>query len=157
MDRAVDRLRASLVEPATRDFNYNLFQGKEATSGRVLSAVRTLPMMAKRRLVVIRDVDEMKADELNGLIPYLTKPCPESCLVLVAEKVDQRLKFFAQFKKHGETIKLEPLYDRQLPGFVRDEGRARVRFAAGVAELIADEVGSGLASWPTRSSGWRST
>ena len=138
-------LRGKVLDPRTRDFNYDLYQGKEATAGKIVQAAKTLPMMAKRRLVLVRDADEMKADELAGLIPYVQKPCAETCLVLVGEKADMRLKFFTPFKKTGVLVKLEPLYDRQLPGFVRDEARLRgVTFDAGAAELLADEVGAEL-------------
>jgi DNA polymerase-3 subunit delta len=145
VDRAVEILRGKVLDPRTKDFNYDLFQGKEATAGKVVQAARTLPMMAKRRLVLVRDADEMKADELSGLITYVQKPCAETCLVFVAEKADQRLKFFSAFKKLGILIKLDPLYENKLPGFVREEARARgVKFEAGAAELLCDEVGAEL-------------
>jgi DNA polymerase-3 subunit delta len=145
VDRAVEILRAKVLDPRTRDFNYDAFQGKEATASKIVQAARTLPMMAKRRLVLVRDADEMKADELSALIPYVSKPSAETCLVLVGEKADARLKFFGAFKKHGVMIKLEPLYENKLPGFVRDEARVRgVKFEAGAAELLCDEVGNEL-------------
>ncbi len=145
VDRAVDLLRERVLDPRTRDFNYEVFYGKEAGASRIVQAARTLPMMAKRRLVLVRDVDEMKADELAALIPYVQSPCAETCLVLVAEKVDARLKLFTAWKKTGQTLKLDPLYERQLPGFVREEARARgVKFEAGAAELLCDEVGAEL-------------
>lgn len=145
VDRAVELLRARVLDPRTRDFNYELYYGKEAGAARIVQAARTLPMMAKRRLVLVRDVDEMKADELAGLIGYVGDPAPESCLVLVGEKIDQRLKFFAAFKKHGTLVKLDPLYERQLPDFVRGEARARgVTLAADAVQLVVDEIGAEL-------------
>lgn len=145
VDRAVDLIRARTLDPATRDFNYDLFQGKEATAARIVQSARTLPMMARRRLILVRDADEMKADELSQLIPYVERPCAETCLLMTGEKVDQRLKFFTAFKKHGVLVKLDPLYERQLPGFVRDEARRRgVTFGPGAAELLCDEVGAEL-------------
>src|SRR5262245_16373343 len=91
VDQAVEILRQRVLEPALRDFNYELFHGKEVSAARIMQAARTLPMMAKRRLVLIREADEMKADELSGLIPYLARPSAETCLVFVGEKIDQRL------------------------------------------------------------------
>lgn len=145
IDRAVDILRARVLDPRTRDFNYELYYGKEAGAGRIVQAARTLPMMAKRRLVLVRDADEMKADELAGLIPYVGDPAPETCLVFVGEKIDQRMKFFAAFKKHGALVKLDPLYERQLPDFVRGEARARgVTIAPDAVQLVVDEIGAEL-------------
>jgi DNA polymerase-3 subunit delta len=145
VDRAVDLLRARVLDPRTKDFNYELFYGKEAGAARIAQAARTLPMMAKRRLVLVRDADEMKADELGGLSSYVSDPAPETCLVFVAEKADQRLKFFTAFKKHGVLIKLDPLYERQLPDFVRGEAKARgVTLAPDAITMIVDEIGAEL-------------
>src|SRR3954468_22835979 len=145
LDRAVDLLRARVLDPRTRDFNYELFYGKEAGASRIAQAARTLPMMAKRRLILVRDADEMKADELSGLSSYVADPAPETCLVFVAEKADQRLKFFSAFKKHGVLIKLDPLYERQLPDFVRGEAKARgVALAPDAITMIVDEIGAEL-------------
>jgi DNA polymerase-3 subunit delta len=145
VDRAVDILRARVLDPRTRDFNYELFYGKEAGAARIVQAARTLPMMAKRRLILVRDADEMKADELAGLIPYVQDPAPETCLVFVGEKVDARLKFFTAFKKSGTLVKLDPLYERQLPDFVRGEARARgVVIDPAALQMIVDEIGADL-------------
>ena len=147
VDRGVEILRNRVLDPRTRDFNYEMLHGKEATSARILSAARTLPMMAKRRLVLIRDIDEMKADELAGLSAYVAKPAIETCLVMTAEKVDARLKFFAALKKAPAAVmlKLDALYERQLPAFIQEEARERgVRFEPGAAQLLCDEIGADL-------------
>jgi DNA polymerase-3 subunit delta len=145
LDRAVDLLRARVLDPRTKDFNYELFYGKEAGAARIVQAARTLPMMAKRRLILVRDADEMKSDELAGLIAYVTDPAPETCLVFVGEKIDQRMKFFTAFKKSGALIKLDPLYERQLPDFVRGEAKARgVAIAPDAVTMIVDEIGAEL-------------
>lgn len=145
VDRAVDLVRARVLDPRTRDFNYELFYGKEAGASKIVQAARTLPMMAKRRLILVRDADEMKADELAGLIPYVNDPAPETCLVFVGEKIDARLKFFTAFKKKGVALKLDPLYERQLPDFVRGEARQRgVSIDAAAVQMIVDEIGAEL-------------
>jgi DNA polymerase-3 subunit delta len=145
IDRAVDLVRARVLDARTRDFNYELFYGKEAGAARIVQAARTLPMMARRRLVLVRDADEMKADELAQLVPYVSDPAPETCLLFVGEKIDARLKFFTAFKKSGVLIKLDPLYERQLPDFVRGEARARgVSIDLPALQLIVDEIGAEL-------------
>ncbi len=145
VDRAVAILRERALDPRTRDFNYDLLYGKEAGAQKILGASRTLPMMAKRRLVIVRDADGLDAKALEALSPYVASPVPETVLAFVAEKADMRMKFFTTFKKRGVLLKLDPLMDRQLPAFLRSEAQARgLRFEAGAAELIAEEVGADL-------------
>src|SRR5258706_15796878 len=78
VDRAVDLLRQRVLDPRTRDFNYELFHGKDGRAAAIVQAARTLPMMARRRLVLVRDLDEMKADEMAQLVPYVSAPCRET-------------------------------------------------------------------------------
>ncbi len=145
VDRAIELLKDRVCDPRTRDFNYELFQGKEATPDRIINAARTLPMMARRRLVMVRDFDAMKADEQARLIPYLEAPAPEACLILEADKLDQRTRFGQAVRKLAVSVKLEPLYERQLLGFVRTEAKQRgVRFDVGAAELLCEEIGAEL-------------
>lgn len=145
VNRAVDAVKAAVLDPRTRDFNFDLLEGKDATPARILSVARTLPMMARRRLVLVRDLDDLSADQLAGLLDYVAAPVPETCLCLVAEKPDQRTRFFLGVKKHGLVVKLEPLSDRQLPGFIKAEAkRQKVKLQPGAAERIAQEVGADL-------------
>lgn len=145
VNRALDAVKAAVLDPSTRDFNFDLIDGKDATPARILGAARTLPMMARRRLVLVRDLDELPAAELAGLLDYVASPVPETCLCLVAEKPDQRTRFFLALKKHGLVVKLDPLSDRQIPAFLKAEAtRQKVRLQPGAVERIAEEVGADL-------------
>src|SRR5436190_24319112 len=75
--RVTAALAQALVTPATRAFNHDVFEGKSASAAAVLGAARTLPMMAKRRLVVVREVEGLGTDGLGALAGYLDKPAPE--------------------------------------------------------------------------------
>lgn len=145
IDRGVEAVKTAVLEPATRDFNYDVFQAKEAAASKILASARTLPMMARRRLVLVRDADELDAAELQLFGKYAEAPVPEACVCLVGEKADLRLRFFTQLKKHGLLLKLDPLSERQLPGFVEAEARRlKVKLQPGAAARLADEIGADL-------------
>ncbi|MFO0573042.1 MAG: DNA polymerase III subunit delta [Polyangia bacterium] len=145
VNRAVEAVKSAVLDQATRDFNYDVFQAKDAPVSKILAAARTLPMMARRRLVLVRDADELDAAEMVQLGKYTEAPVPEACLCLVAEKADLRLRFFTQIKKQGLLLKLEPLSERQLPAFVESEARRlKVKLQPGAAARLADEIGADL-------------
>src|ERR1051325_11439708 len=50
------------LEPATRDFNLEQLRGGEVTAETVGSILATPPMMAERRVVVLRDPGGLKKD-----------------------------------------------------------------------------------------------
>jgi len=123
LSRALAAVRDAAVPPAARGFNYDVFEGRGGNAGRIVAAASTLPMMAERRMVVIRDLGAMAAAELANLIPYLGDPNPATVLVGVAGKVDKRLKFFATARKKRFLHQLDP--PRQIGPWIRKEAAAR--------------------------------
>lgn len=141
--RVLGALVSQVVTPATRAFNYDAFEGKSTTATTVVNAARTLPMMAKRRLVVLRDVEGLGADGMSTLASYLDSPVPESVLVLGAQKSDGRLKLFQAAKKKGFLHEL--VVPRNVASWVVDEAkRRRARMTDEAARRLADVVGADL-------------
>jgi DNA polymerase-3 subunit delta len=143
LSRGLAALRDAAVPPATRGFNYDVFEGRGASAGPIVGAAETLPMMAKLRMVVIRDLAAMAGGELAQLVPYLEKPNPSTVLVGVAAKVDKRLKFFAVAKKKRFLHQLDP--PRAIGPWIRKEAAARgARMSPRACDRMADVVGKDL-------------
>src|SRR3990170_3378159 len=106
MEEALKKVEALVVDPATRCFNYNMFQGSEAAAETVIEVAQSMPMMAKKRLVVVKDIDKFSAAELEKLGRYLKDPSPYTCLVLIAEKADMRKGFFQALKEPLSHVRL---------------------------------------------------
>ena len=83
-DARVRELVDAAVDPATRDFNLELRRGGELGAEDVDSLLSTPPMLAERRVVVLRDVDKLKKDARKQLDAYLKRPAPDVLLLLVA-------------------------------------------------------------------------
>ena len=90
VERTVAAIRDAAVPPAARGFNYDVVEGKP-TGARIVALAQTLPMMAERRMVFVRDLALMPADDSEPLISYLGKPNPSTVIVGVASKIDKRL------------------------------------------------------------------
>jgi len=145
VERAVKKLLERAVDPSFRDFNLNVFYGNECKGDEVFSAAQTLPMFAERRVVLVKKGGDLPAAAQEILLSYLQDPSPGTCLVLQAEKVDGRKKFFAEFKKRGEAVEFKRPYENQLGPYVRDEVRAAgKKIDAAAAELLAYLVGNNL-------------
>ena len=143
MEEALKKVEALVVEPATRCFNYNMFQGSEAAAETVIEVAQSMPMMAKKRLVVVKDIDKFSAAELEKLGRYLKDPSPYTCLVLIAEKADMRKGFFQALK--GSTIQFAPMYENMLPQWIRKEAESRgKKIAPDAAQYLVEAIGSDL-------------
>lgn len=145
VERAVKKLLDRAVDPGFKDFNLNVFYGNECKGEEVFGAAQTLPMFAERRVVLVKKGGDLSAGAQEILLPYLQDPCPGTCLIFQAEKVDGRKKFFAELKKRGETVEFKRPYENQLGPYVRDEVRAAGKKIDGAAaDLLAYLVGNNL-------------
>jgi DNA polymerase-3 subunit delta len=83
-DEMLRLLIAAAVDPATRDFNLELLRAGELDGETLGSLLGTPPMMADRRVVVVRDVGALRKDARRVLEQYLERPAKDVVLVLVA-------------------------------------------------------------------------
>lgn len=142
VDRALTAIRDAAVPAAMRAFNYDVVEGK-ATASRITAAAQTLPMMAARRMVFVRDLALVPADEHPSLVAYFDSPNPTTVLVASTSKLDKRLKLYAGAQKRGFLHVLEA--PRNPMQWIRDEARRhQVTLAAGTAERLADAIGNDL-------------
>lgn len=80
-----------LIPKDLRDFNFNLVHGQDSSIDQVIGLCRSYPMMAEKRVVIVRDMQllaKSSADSgnLNDLIPFLEKPNPTAIVLLIDEK-----------------------------------------------------------------------
>jgi DNA polymerase-3 subunit delta len=148
VDAAHAAIRAAVLGQAgaAAGFNHDSFDLKDAGLVACITTARTLPMMAKRRLVVGKGIDQVKADQLEPLTEYVADPNPSTCLVLVGDKVDVRFKAFVAMRKAGFLHVFAPLRDQALAGWLRTEARARKidlqgEAASALADLAGPELG----------------
>jgi DNA polymerase III subunit delta len=146
-DAAQNAIRTAVLKEAgaAAAFNHDVYDLSEKSIGVVIATARTLPMMAKRRLVVAKNLDAVKAADLDPLAEYLGDPSPSTCLVFTAEKIDVRFKAFQSLKKRGYLHVFAPLKDHALAGWLRAQARARkIALAPDAAALLATLAGPDL-------------
>ncbi|MCK5912982.1 MAG: DNA polymerase III subunit delta, partial [Desulfuromusa sp.] len=145
IQRAARAIRQTVLPSGKDDFNDNQFYGKEATAELILEAAMTFPVFAEKRLVTVKDAHQLAASELEKLLPYLQNPVPDTCLLFIADKIDNRRKFFQQFKKWGALVEFKPLSDREIPQYVRNVLNQRdIEISADAVNLFCSMVGGNL-------------
>jgi DNA polymerase-3 subunit delta len=142
----LDSLVQSLVDPATSAFNFDKFQGEDLDVGDVASRIASFPMMAPRRVVVIRRIDKLDDTQARVLLPYLEDPSPTTTLILTATKPDGRKKLFSQLKKSAVCLEFKQPYDNQIPDWIRGRISAMDKeMDAEAVHLLQMSVGAQLA------------
>jgi DNA polymerase III subunit delta len=144
VERVVAAIRDTAVPPAARGFNYDVVDGKP-TAQRIIALAQTLPMMAQRRMVYVRELAGLPANEAEPLLAYLAKPNPSTVIVAVTSKLDKRLKLYAQLSKKGFLHVLDAPRPQALPGWVRAEAKQLgVALEPAAVSRLIDAVGGDL-------------
>ena len=148
-DAALAAIRAAVLAEAgaAASFNHDVFDLKEKGLPTALATAQTLPMMARRRLVVGKGIDDLRAADLDPLVGYLEDPNPSTCLVLVADKVDTRLKAFGALRKRGALHVFAAPRESALPSWIRAEakkGDRKIDITPDAAQALAAAVGAEL-------------
>lgn len=145
IEQTVNKIRTVIIGSTRDDFNDHRFSGKTCTAAAVIDAACTYPVFASRKLVTVHGFDQMPSREQEQLVSYLQQPAPETCLLLVADKIDSRKKFFLEFKKKGVVLKFDPLKDGEIPDFVsrrlRDQG---IRISRDALDLLCSLLNNKL-------------
>lgn len=126
-DEVVQSL-VNLVEEDLRGFNVERFTAGDARPDDVVAAVRTMPMLGERRVVVFTHIERLfkgrkKAAELSedeggatddapspdpgGLEGYVANPEPGNVLVLVAADVNRSTRLGKALDKQAVTVECE--------------------------------------------------
>lgn len=145
VERAVSMLLDRAIDPSLKDFNFNVYYGNESKGVDIIDAAQTLPMFSERRAVLVKRAEQLKAEALEAMLPYIQNPAAGTCLLLTGTKIDQRKKFFQEFKKHGVLVEYKRFYDNKLSGFVQSESVAQGKpIEAAAAELLSALIGNNL-------------
>ena len=145
VEEGLQAIRNAVVLPENRDFNLSQFHGKDFKAIDIVEQARTFPIFSDRRLIIIKNVHEASADQLDGLLSYIEDPVPETVLLLTAEKIDARRKIYQVLKKSGTAIEFKKIYENQLPSFVRDLAKSfKVTLTGEALKLFCKRVGTNL-------------
>jgi DNA polymerase III subunit delta len=145
VDRAMRLLLDQAIDPSLKDFNYNVFYGNESKGVDIVDTAQTLPMFAERRAVLVKRAESLSAAACEVLLPYIQNPAASTCLIFTGAKIDQRKKFFAELKKHGELVEFKRLYDNKLSPFIQSEATGHGKpIESAAADLLSFLIGNNL-------------
>jgi DNA polymerase-3 subunit delta len=149
-DEAVAAIREAVLGDGPADFNLDRLEGSSVTPDLLLAALRTLPALAARRLVLLREPEAGRAIA-RGLGEALEQALAEldaeatSVMVVVAARVDGRARWVKAFPSGARVSCDPPRRARELVAFAHAEAeRQGVRLDRGAAELLAERVGPQL-------------
>jgi len=122
---ALEALRKKLLPEGLADMNEARL--KDPDANQVIAAAETLPFMADKRLVIIRESGMLQgkakeydeAKSAQELSEYLKNPPDTACIVFyVRDKADGRKKLYQALKKTAVMVQFDPLKEPEMTRWI---------------------------------------
>ena len=151
IDRFIQRI-IEMIPPHERDFNSDFLYGNEVQLEAVLQLAKSYPMMAERRLVVVKNANDlfkrMPSNLQDDFLHYLQHPNPQTILVIHLDpKIPKNTKIGKGLHGSGKyNLVFDPLPDYQLANWVMGWAKQehKTLLSEQVAQLLAQLVGNDL-------------
>ena len=144
LEEALQRLKERL-KSGDDNLDYDEFRATETKGGQIVDVARTVSFLSNKRLVVIKEAEQLSPPDITALVGYLGNPSSFTCLVLVAQSLKKTSKLFIAFNKKGAAYEYKPPFSNQYPAWIRNEFLARKKkISTDTANFIFLNVGKDL-------------
>lgn len=145
IDQAATLLEERLLQEHERVFDQVILYGMDVTARQVLEQLMLFPMLASKRVVIIREAQQLI--DIKELEVFVQRPAATSILVLChkTKSLDKRTKLFEAIKKTGFIIAADALKAKELlPWILKTAAGFKVKIeeeaAQAMIELIGEEI-----------------
>ena len=134
--------RQALGEEAD-DLSVSRFIGADASLADVLDEVRTLPFLAKCRVVIVDEADVFVTKYRKDLETYAEKPSKSGVLVISVKSFPGNTKLAKLVEKNGLIVDCKSPDERELPDWLIQVAKTRshAKLEADAAKLLVELVG----------------
>ena len=144
-EELIQTLIQTVVEPASRAFNLDIFQSDDMDVSKAVMLSLTFPMMAKKRTVIMKRIERLPDAATRELLSLIQTPPPTTVLILTADKPDARKKLFSELKKNACCVEFKSLYDNEIPGWIQMRVKTLGRqMGSEAAHVLHQSVGNNL-------------
>jgi DNA polymerase-3 subunit delta len=144
-DELIDRIIDTSLDSGTKDFNLDIFYASETQADKIINVTSSFPMMAQRRVVVVKDIQQLKPTDLKYLADYVSRPSETSCLILSLPGRKKTGKWFTAIFNKALSIDCRKLYDNEVPGWVESYVQSKnLAIAKEAIQLLQAQVGNSL-------------
>ncbi len=113
------RLLDELIEPDQRATGLLTLDADKATITEVFDELRTLPFLAKKRVVVIKQADKFISDNRQHLEAYFENPSSTGILIMTVSSFKSRTNLAKKLPQIGELITIAQPQANRIPANLR--------------------------------------
>jgi len=146
VEEASHRISRHFFPDGPDEFNCTIFHATTDRAEDMVNTAGTLPFMASRRLVLVKESGAFKAADKKVFDRYLHDPSPSTCLVFITGTFDKRSAFLKLLTDTGCVSLQFSVPENQIPMWARQRAaELGIRLSAEGERLLLDLVGPDVA------------
>lgn len=143
IEQAIDLIIKYALDESMISFNLDIVGSEKVDAKDIVSLASAFPMMADRRVVIVKNLDMVEKPEL--LLSIIEKPVQSTILAIAGGKLDMRLKLSKAIQTNGVVVEFRQLYDNEVPIWISKKISERGKSAnMDACNLIQTYVGKSL-------------
>lgn len=146
IDKIADFIEENFLEESQKSFNQQILYGRDVDIGGIVGSAKRYPMMAEHQVVIVKEAQDLSRS-IEKLVNYAENPQPTTVLVFCYKykKLDKRKKLHKAIKKTGIVFESKPLYDNQVPAWIKNNLSTKgYSIAPKAVQMLVEFLGTDL-------------
>jgi len=144
-DEAVRMILDQALDPSLRDFNFDQRSAAQLDAEDVHALCNTMPMLAERRVVLLRDIEgwKRKTKGRSEFLRYLERPSPDTIVIMVQSSSEDAED--KELARGTVSVRFDPLPpERAQKWLLREASRLGVDLDAQAAQHLVRSTDADL-------------
>ncbi len=122
-EEAAKKTISSLLQDSSRELDYDTYNAKDQ-SKEIFGAINTPPFLSKKRVVVIRDIEDLPEREKPRFIEYLKSSQETTSLILLSRQKSPETRFLKDILDHAKSFVLKKPRFNEMKEWIQDRLKA---------------------------------
>ena len=147
IDLLEDFIAENSLEPHEKDFNFSMFYGKDADPVTILNDAKQYPAFAEKRVVIVREAQEIKIKDWELFDKYLENPVTSTILVFSHKNktLDKRTKIAKTIEKQTVYFESKKITEDALPNWISGYVKKKnFKINNEAIQVLAENIGNDL-------------
>ncbi len=141
----MEGVRKELFPNGSGGLNDDSFDLKETPLAEIFDLANTFPILANKRLIVVRNGAEPKESDESQWLNYFENPSPHTVLIAMWEKLDKRKRLFKLCEKAGAIITFEAPKPNEVSSWIdKLSARYEIKVSTNAKKMLVEALGKNL-------------
>ncbi len=147
IDLICDAIEENAIDESEKDFNQSIIYGKDVVIPQLISEVKSFPMMGEKRLVIVKEAQNIEKDDFELLASLFENPVDTTIFVICYKykKYDSRTKLLKDAAKNGLVFVTEKLKDYKVVDWINKYvAESGYQISQKASMLLAENLGTDI-------------